>query len=95
MEYIILDDGGGTAIQFSDGDIVVYGDEQEARDDMMANDILVGISCCDDNDGSTDDSVQHYNVVGMDNKVEYADFELRAGDDFQEKLKAIFLPQMD
>lgn len=92
MEYIILD-AGGTAIQFSNGDIVVYGDLQEAKDDMMANDILV--SYCPDNGGGTDDSVQNCKMMGVDNNVEYGDFVLRADDDFQEKLKAVFLPEMD
>lgn len=91
MDYIILD-AGGTAIQYSDMDIVVYGDLQEARDDMMANDILVEISCCSD----TCDSTQQYcKVQGVDNKVEYEDFVLREGDNFQDKLKAIFLPEIN
>lgn len=95
MDYIILD-AGGTAIQFSSGDIVIYGDEQEAREDMRSDDILVSISYCSDNGGGTDDSVQHYcQTQGVDNNKEYDDFVLRVGDNIQDKLKDIFIPKID
>ena len=95
MEYIILD-AGGTALQFSDGDIVIYGDEQDAREDMRSDDILVGISYCPDNGGGSDDSVLCYcKAEGVDNNKEYGDFVLRDGDTLQDKLQVEFLPQID
>lgn len=95
MEYIILD-AGGTAIQDSSGDIVIYQSEQDARQDMRSDDILISISHCPDNGGGTDDSVRCYcKAEGVDNNKEYGDFVLRDGDTLQDKLQAEFLPQID
>lgn len=95
MDYVILD-GGGAAIQFSNGDIVIYGDEKEAREDMRPDDILVGISYCPDDGDEGDDTVRYFcQAEGVNNNHEYGDFVLRDGDDIQDKLKDLFLPKIN